>query len=58
MVRKGMLSWGMGPTVSSAVMCITVPDPNGCLSKAWTGKGEDSRYEVKFREEARANEVL
>ena len=35
-------------------MCVIVTDPNGCLSSAWTGKGEESVYRFMFREEARA----
>jgi hypothetical protein len=52
--RKGRLSSCLGPTlrVSGAVTCVIVPDPNGCISKAWTGKGEESGHEVNFREEA------
>ena len=56
-MNKGRLSWCVGPTVrmSGAVMCIIVPDPNGRVSRAWTGKGEEeSGYEFKFKEEARA----
>jgi hypothetical protein len=44
MMRKGRLSWCMGSTVrvSGAVICETVPDPNVGVSRAWTGKGEES----------------
>ena len=47
-MRKERLSWCLGPTVrvSEAVMCIIVLDPNGRISRALTGKGEENGYEV------------
>ena len=41
-MMKGRLSWCMVPTVrvSGAVICVIVPDPNGRVSRAWTGKEE------------------
>ena len=46
----------MGRTVrgNGVVMCAIMSDLNCCISRAWTGKGEESRYDVKFREEAKA----
>ena len=34
-------------------MCVMVPDPSGRFSRAWTGNGEESGYEVILREEAK-----